>query len=245
MRGRTDRRGRAFGSVMWVRVLPSVMMLVFGSAACARSGRETPTEAAAAVVPDDDASVVADAPVPQVPPSTPVAAEPGPSVREVKLANRYVRVELPPEASMRHDPVNEIVTFELGWKQTVQLAWKSGAAPKAIRTQSDDRVLDEGQTETGLRYSIQTFEVRMGESNAGRHVHWNEWVARVYAILPVDKHHHVQCTGFLEHQVDDVHDEGLQSVLRVCLSMALVSPDVGENPLEPTGADPAKGTTSP
>jgi hypothetical protein len=222
-----------------VRAAASVLVLTLGSAACARSDREVPNGAALGTVGTDDAPA-ADA---AVPPSNPVEAEPEATVREVRLADRRVRVELSPAVSMHHDSANDIVTFELAWKQTVQLRVKAGPASESIApTTSKARVLDEGQTETGVRYSIQTFEVRIGHSNGGRHVHRYEQVARVYATLPIDEHQHVECTGFLEHRVDDADDEGVRSLSRVCLSMALDSADVEETPRETAVADPTKGT---
>jgi hypothetical protein len=230
--------------------LPFVLML--GCAPRAVSDPEAQTGAAPGAAGGDDASAVADAPAPPsspsvseppVQPSSPLAAEPGATVREVSLADRRVRVELSPEVSMRHDSVNEIVTFEIGWQRTVQLRWRAGPAPKTIaRTSPEARVLDEGQTEAGLRYSIQTFEVRIGHSSGGRHVHRNKQVARVYATLPVDEHHHLECTGFLEHGVDDANDEGVRSLSRICTSMVLASPDVEDAPRQAAVADPAKGT---
>ena len=226
---------------MSARALTSALPIVFalGNVSCASSDREALTGAAPAAVVGDDGPE-ADAPVP---PSRPLAAEPQITVREVSLADRRVRVELSPEASMHHDTVNDIVTFELGWQQTVQLRWKAGPAPHTILpTTPEARVLAEGQSETGLRHSIQTFEVRIGHSSGGRHVHRFQQVARVYATLPVDAHHHVECTGFLERGVDDASDEGLRLLSRVCFSVALASRDVEEAPQQPAVADPAKGT---
>jgi hypothetical protein len=201
--------------------------------------------------PEASASAAADAandPAPEpalarVPSSTPQAQEPPGVVRELSFDDWRVRIELPSESTARHDDVNAIVTFELGWKKALQLRWKPGPAPERIAlAQSDAKVLDEGRTESGIRYSVQTLDVRVGSSSGGRHVHRIEQVTRVYATLPVDAHHHVECTGYLERGVDGTEDDDVQALSRSCLSMVLAPTDDGDASPETTLADPALGT---
>jgi hypothetical protein len=174
-------------------------------------------------------------------PSDPAAAEPGTvevaepgtieapeggTVRHVvQVHDRRVAIDLPQEVASRYAAFPDVQWFELGWKISVGLRKVNGPAPSRIplnRVHREPAVVDEGVTDDGFPYSVQTFSVRVGDSKGGRSIHWYEEASSIIVTLALDERTHVECTGTLGWGVDAADGPEIQTLLDICTSMTIV-----------------------
>lgn len=210
--------------------------LVLGGAALACRGETVvhePVSEAAAAEPAV-AAPVADAPAAEhaSPEVAPVAAD-SPKVAaegsRTAIGAWGVEVMVPAGARSEHEAAAERHTIYLRHGVQVGFHRIELAAPTSLQEalkpwdQDDElRKLGEGTTPDGVHYAVRAFRVRAGRSSGGRHVHFFLKVARVYAVMAVGEKRRVECTGYVEHDVDGPDDADLVAVREVCLSLRRV-----------------------
>jgi hypothetical protein len=80
------------------------------------------------------------------------------------------------------------------------------------------RRLAQGTSPTGVFYTVQTYEARVGFSSGGRNVHTWKPVSRVYAVVAAGTGS-VSCTGYVEHGADSADEASVATVRDLCMSM--------------------------
>lgn len=211
-------------------------MLVLGGATAGCRGEPVARERVSEVVAVEApvAAPVADGPAagrasPEV---TPVAAD-SPKVAaggsRTGIGAWGVEVSVPAGAKAVHEAAAERHTIYLRHGVQVGLRRVELAGPASLQEalepwdQDDElRKLGEGTTPEGVHYAVRAFQVRDGRSSGGRHVHFFLKVARVYAVMAVGEKRRVECTGYVEHDVDGPDDPDLVAVREVCLSLRRV-----------------------
>jgi hypothetical protein len=166
------------------------------------------------------------------PEAAPVAAASPPIVPEgarTAIGAWGVEIAVPAGAKSVHEAAAERHTIYLRYGVQVGLNRIDLAAPASLQEalkpwdQDDElRKLGEGTTPEGVHYAVRAFQVRDGRSSGGQHVHFFLTVARVYAVMAVGEKRRVECTGYVEHDVDGPDDPDLVAVREVCLSLRRV-----------------------
>lgn len=180
-------------------------------------------DAAVAGVPASEADDAAPAvkPVKPVKPAAPVEPPRSP------IGDWGVEIYTPPGAQVVHEVAADRHSVHLGYNVDVGLQRFDLAAPGGLAEalvawdQGDElRKLGEGTTPDGVHYASRSFQVRDGRSGpGGRTVHFYIRVTRVYAVIAVNETSRVECTGYVERDVEDVDDADLAAVREVCLSL--------------------------
>jgi hypothetical protein len=206
------------------------LCLAFALTACRAPVTEpaaTPGAEVAAAPRDATVTTPADAVMPDAVP--PDAAPPDAAPDPLTAIEAWgVEVAVPTTAAQRHDARNDAHRIELAYDEIVVLSRHARAAPASLdaarKTLGTQRKVVEhaaGTTADGVGYVMRTFEVRTGMPGElpGETLHYYIPITRVFAWLPLDARHHVQCTGYLEYRVKSVTSAALQRLARVCLSM--------------------------
>ena len=133
--------------------------------------------------------------------------------------------EAAPGAQVQHEAAADRHSIHLRYHVEVGLRRVDLPAPASLAEalvgwDRDDelRKFGEGTTADGAYYALRAFQVRDGMSSGGRHVHFYIKVARVYSVIAVNATSRVECTGYVEHDVD-AKDADLAAVREVCLSL--------------------------
>jgi hypothetical protein len=127
---------------------------------------------------------------------------------------------------VQHQAAADRHTIYLRYRVEVALRRVALPAPASLAEalepwdQGDElRKFGEGTTPDGVLYALRAFQVRDGMSGpGGQTVHFFIQVARVYAVLAVNATRRVECTGYVEHDVDDDKDADLVAGRAVGLS---------------------------
>lgn len=188
-------------------------------AGCTRTATPIAGSADAAVVtvPGTDASVAAN--------EASDAARVDPR-RWVSVGASETEIALVPEDTLVEDPPGR---FKVHRSASVSVAIVPSTRPAPASIPDVGRVygadaevhdLGNGTTTEGTTYALRSFRVRVGHAGVGGQiVHGFQRVARAEAIFPVDSSHHVQCTGYVEHDVTDAADPDFDWVAKICLSL--------------------------
>jgi hypothetical protein len=151
-------------------------------------------------------------------PSEPAGPEPNTRVRELGI-----EIWLPENARSEAQPERLSLSFPQSLSVALMIAHVAAPATldDALRSwdsRSNVGSFGQGTTAAGVFYALRSFEVRVGVPGRPG-LHRIQTVSRVFALLPLDSQKHVECTGYIEHEVDSASDPNMQIARDICTSM--------------------------
>lgn len=157
----------------------------------------------------------------------PPAAAPEAAVVPDALPDGFVVVPLPAwgvEITMPEEPASRMaisadsVHVELSWKRTLGIRRHATPVPTELAaTGRDVEVIARGTSDAGAPWVVYTFEAYEGFRSGGKNIHRVIHVSRFVALFALDEASHLECTGYVEHDIDTFDD--VEDVAKICLSM--------------------------